>query len=164
MTVPLVKRSQNKKINEHFIFEKPLFHKHFSKILIESYSNNLAYDFVDKHNNFSKNLSIYNVEGIKFCMNYLNIKRKIIYSSDLNINLNGKDRIIEICKVLNAKFYVNLPGGKSLYKKSDFEKENIQLKFIENKSKSVFNYSILHDILSLDRNKLIEKLENYEVS
>ena len=166
LTIPLHKKSQNKKINEHFIFEKKEFDVKFSKILKESYDSDIVLEVIKKQNDFSQNISEYNIEAIKFCMNQLDIKKKIFVSSELNIQsgLNGSDRIIEICKILNGTSYVNSIGGKSLYDKSDFENENISLNFIKKKFNSDFNYSILHDLLTLDKQLLSEKLENYEIT
>lgn len=45
-------------------------------------------------------------------------------------NLTGQDRILAICKELGATEYINSPGGKDLYRISDFVKEGISLKFL----------------------------------
>lgn len=45
-------------------------------------------------------------------------------------NLKGQDRILAICKELGATEYINSPGGKDLYKMTDFIKEGISLKFL----------------------------------
>lgn len=64
---------------------------------------------------------------------YLKIDTEVIPSSRLNgeENLSGKERLIDICKILGANHYINLPGGRALYDKKDFEEEGIQLSFID---------------------------------
>ncbi len=63
----------------------------------------------------------------------LNIDTKIIRSSTLNIaqNLRGQERIIAICKKLDAHSYINLPGGRSLYEHDAFKNEEIALQFLD---------------------------------
>lgn len=166
LTLPLLKKSQNKKINEHYIFEKKNFDVKFSKILKESYEGDIVPKIIKKQSGFSQNISEYNIEAIKFCMNQLGIKKKIFVASELNVDsgLYGSHRIIEICKILGATSYINPIGGKLLYNQSDFDNENISLNFLENKFHSNFNYSTLHDLLTMDKQLLIEKLEKYEIT
>jgi hypothetical protein len=54
-------------------------------------------------------------------------------SSDIekDNSLKGQDKILEICKLLNADTYYNAIGGQELYDKSVFEKENIKLCFLK---------------------------------
>lgn len=68
---------------------------------------------------------------LKVCQ-YLEIQTKIVVSSTLDVDpsLKGQDRVIAICRELQGDIYINPPGGMSLYKKEDFSKEGIELKFI----------------------------------
>jgi len=61
----------------------------------------------------------------------LGINSNLIISSSLNIdnNLIGKYRVIEICKSLNATQYINPIGGVKLYDKQCFYEEGIKLYF-----------------------------------
>ena len=73
-----------------------------------------------------------NTEIIKFVMNELEIKSKIIFSSDLKISQNGSDKVLGICKALNADYYVTgTSWAKSHLKTKDFEKSNITIEFQE---------------------------------
>lgn len=78
-----------------------------------------------------ENLSAYLLKSIKFVAEYLDIKTSIIKSSDLdkNVLLKGQEKILDICKKLRAEIYYNPIGGKTLYDKQKFEKENIKLFF-----------------------------------
>ena len=50
----------------------------------------------------------------------------------LKINMAKKsDLIINICKKLGASHYLNLPGGKNIYSKQNFENK-IKLEFLDN--------------------------------
>jgi len=137
-SIPLEKPSQNKlicetKLNfsiqdkEHFIktfelaYKKAPFFKDFFPIFTEIilYENNDLTDFLC--NSFIKTFR------------YLEIKKKIIRSSEIQKNntLKAEERIIEICKKLDTVEYINLSGGKSLYSRENFAKENMELRFIE---------------------------------
>jgi hypothetical protein len=47
----------------------------------------------------------------------------------LDIHSHSSERIIDICKNLNAKQYVSGIGGKDYLKVEDFNKNNIKVKF-----------------------------------
>jgi len=70
---------------------------------------------------------------------YLKINTKITISSDVNIDhtLKSKDKVIAICKELNANTYINAIGGQELYNVQDFKNEGLNLKFIKS---SPLNY------------------------
>ena len=54
-----------------------------------------------------------NMGGILFCRKQLDIKSKIIYSSDLELDesLKSSEKLAKICSTLNAKTYVSGKGG-----------------------------------------------------
>jgi len=64
---------------------------------------------------------------------YLRIDTKITTSSDVNIDhtLKGRDKVVAICKKLNASTYINAIGGQELYDVQDFRNENLDLKFVK---------------------------------
>jgi hypothetical protein len=76
---------------------------------------------------------------IKIC-DYLNINTPILVSSSLNIDneLKSKDKVISICKRLNATTYINPIGGIELYAKEDFISQGIALEFFKTNN---VNYS-----------------------
>lgn len=79
------------------------------------------------------NLFEFIFNSISITCEVLKIKTRMTFSSDLDINHNLKSekKILEICKTLGAKTYINLPGGKDLYDHSNFRKHNISLRFLE---------------------------------
>jgi hypothetical protein len=84
--------------------------------------------------NFNKlNLALFIANTIKVINEYLEINTNIILSSELkkDDSLKGKDKVISICKLLNATDYVNAIGGIELYDKQDFASNGINLHFLK---------------------------------
>ena len=97
---------------------------------------------------------------------YLKIKTKFIKSSDLDLNKNlkGQDRIINICKYFNTSQYINLAGGRNLYEKVFFEMNNIQIFFLEPNLRNSDHVSFTNEsylsIIDLLMNKESPKIKN----
>lgn len=64
---------------------------------------------------------------------YMDIDTNLLISSSLDIdhNLKKQDKVIGICKYLNADTYINPIGGIELYNDKDFKKSGIELKFLQ---------------------------------
>lgn len=79
------------------------------------------------------NLALFLGNSIDTIAERLGINTEIVYSSDINKDrsLKGQDKVIDICKNLEANTYVNAIGGKELYSKLDFEKEGLDIYFLE---------------------------------
>lgn len=71
----------------------------------------------------------FNMEIILFLMKNFKIKTKILFSSELEISKKGSERILDICKSLNAEEYISGIGGKNYLNVDDFNKNNIKIKF-----------------------------------
>ena len=82
----------------------------------------------------SKNLFEYISYSIRNVSEYLGIKTKIIVSSklDIDFSLKGKDKVLAICKNMNATDYFNPINGVPLYSPhyTEFEASGIKLHFI----------------------------------
>lgn len=63
---------------------------------------------------------------------YLGINSSFLFSSELSNDkqLKGKDKILDICKLLGATEYYNAIGGQELYDRMEFEENGIQLHFV----------------------------------
>lgn len=74
----------------------------------------------------------YLVRGLEWATECLGISRPILISSSLEIpeSLKAQDRIIEIAKRMNAKHYINAPGGRGLYEAGAFEAAGLSLSFL----------------------------------
>ena len=134
-TLSLLGASQNKFINEIFVEQNqsklqktletaykkaPYFENVFSVI------QNI-FDYEDK------NLAKFVGNSIMQIADYLNIKTEFIYSSEINKDnlLKGQEKILYICKILNATNYINAIGGQELYDKEIFKQNNIELNFLK---------------------------------
>ena len=47
--------------------------------------------------------------------------------------MESQEKVLAICKSLHADAYINAAGGKTLYSRDAFQKEGIDLRFIESK-------------------------------
>ena len=70
-----------------------------------------------------------NLEIIEFLMKKFNIKTEIVLSSELGISEKGSERILKICKSLDADSYLSGIGGKEYLKLDSFKNNNINVNF-----------------------------------
>lgn len=79
------------------------------------------------------NLAEYVINSIRVIADYLNITTEIVISSSINKDnsLRGQDKVIEICKKLNATDYYNAIGGMDLYSFDEFKENGINLSFLK---------------------------------
>jgi len=120
------------------------------------------------------NLSDVLFNSISKVNSYLRIKTKIFRSRDLDINKNlkGQDKIIQICKSLNSSHYINNISGSRLYDPFTFSKNEIGLNFLKAKviEYKQFNndfvpYLSIIDLLMFNNlEKTRKMLLNYEIS
>jgi len=79
------------------------------------------------------NLTSFLSNSIQKICDYLDIRTNIILASSLQTqyhDLKGQEKILSICNLLGANEYLNLPGGRNLYDKSEFNMRNIDLSFV----------------------------------
>ena len=171
INVNVWKASQNKKCNEIYVnFENNYIPK-FLKTLENLYSKELHYEtilneiilpeFIDRKITISK----FNLNLIKRICNYLDIKTKIIDTSENLTKLKKGEGLKEITKHFNSKSYINAIGGQSLYNKEDFKNDNIQLSFIE-MGNVVFDNkytSILDLLFRYNKEYIKEQIRNYKL-
>lgn len=137
-TVPCEKASQNKLINEVEVkIEKKAAEK-FLKTIKNSYNKapffTNVYEIIEKVFEFDKlPVSEFAFQTIVSVMNYLEIKKEIVFSSKKysNRELKKADRLIDICRQENCTNYINSIGGKDLYDKNYFEQMGIKLSFLK---------------------------------
>lgn len=134
-TVPVLGASQNK------LFSDLEFSKDVDKVLktIEySYSRapyfENVFPIVQKTLKFpDRSIASVCKKGFEAVFSYLNIEKVFRKTSEIEYDrsLNARDRLIELCNIFGADQYINAPGGRKLYKKQDFAKAGIDLKFVE---------------------------------
>lgn len=85
---------------------------------IVKYENNNLFHYI--HNSI-----------IEVCQ-YLDIKARICLSSEISIDheLKSQDKVIALCKAVQASIYINASGGIDLYSNEVFNEAELQLGFI----------------------------------
>lgn len=134
-SIALHEASQNKLINEISIADD--FSK-LHKTIQMAYAKAPFYaeimELLDSIFDYPKhNIALFIDNSIRKVCDYLNIQTNIILSSNIEKDnaLKGQDKIISICKLLQADTYINAIGGVELYDKKVFEKNNICLLFLK---------------------------------
>lgn len=179
-TIPVKSVSQNKKINELCLAEETKWKDRLLKTLTQAYSKTPMYDEVYPlvysilmfgENNLSK--FIFN-SLTQLCA-YMEIKTTIIPTSTTygNQQMNGQNRIIDMCIREKADIYINPTNGRDLYDSTEFRKRGMDLKFIltraltynqEIKGLFVPNLSIIDVLMFNDKTRLKRILEQYDLS
>lgn len=80
-----------------------------------------------------ENLARYIVHSFRVIGRYLDIQTELIVSSELDKDntLKGQDKVLAICRQLNATEYYNAIGGQELYSFEAFKQQGIQLNFVK---------------------------------
>lgn len=121
--------------------------------------------------NNEKNLAKYVGYSMERVAQYLGIDTKFVYLSDLQgeTSLRGQDRVIDLCKRVNADHYINAIGGQELYDRNDFLKEGIKLNFLKTgdieykqfNNEFVPNLSIIDIMMFNSKEEIKEMLTKY---
>ena len=153
ITLPIKKDSDYLDIVDRSLSES--WHKDKNKILniIKSCYNKSpffkeTYTLIDQCLDVSDmNLFQFIYQTILILNDFLDIKTKMIISSDINIDhsLKSQDKVLELCKSRNADMYINSIGGTELYNKITFKQNDIELNFIKTNSKRYkqFNHEFI---------------------
>ena len=135
LTVPIINRRQHEqiisetKINNTFAWQRK--HLHALKAYYEKcpYFDKYFSFFQDIYSRKWDKLIELNVYIINYLNSQFKIKTKIIFESDIGTSTTGTERIIEICKKINATSYVSGIGGKNYLRSNRFQEENISLEY-----------------------------------
>ena len=179
LTIPLIKASQNKLINE---IEIDIQSRDFNKIIktIEmAYKRapyftevfEIVHEVLEKEYGTIADMAM---ESVKKCAGYLGLKTKFCKSSEHFSDTKGlekAERLQAICKRLDADVYINAIGGQELYSKEDFAKQAIDLYFIKSlpmeykqfKNKFVPWLSIIDVMMFNSKEEINEMLNKYEL-
>lgn len=148
------------------------------KTFHQNYSNaaqyNIVYSLLEKIFLVDEiNLAKFIERSLLIICEYLELFPKWYISSELekNNSLQGQKKVLSICKLLGAKQYINLPGGRTLYNEHDFEKEDIKLSIIEPtdvvyhqfNNQFISNLSIIDVMMFNDRRQLSRLLREYKI-
>jgi len=168
-TITLRGASCNKLFNEIYIgddFKKIMktLHFNYSRSLYFEPAMALMENIISYPN---KQFALFIANSIQEILNYLSIDTDIILSSSLSKNneLKGKNKVLHICKILNADSYYNAIGGEALYDKNEFKNQGITLNFIDTKlkeypqlSNTFIPYLSIIDVLMNNSKESVNKL------
>jgi len=120
-----------------------------------------------------KNLFNYTLNSIFTICNYLNIKTKMVVSSEITIDhtLRSQEKVIALCKKLNASHYINPIGGVHLYDHNEFKENGIELNFLQAElieypqfNNSFEPYMSIIDIMMFNsKDDIIKMLNNFSL-
>lgn len=172
-TLPLNKASPFNLINEINISSENKVKENMLKTLHMAYHKapffNEVFPLVEKTIFYSLNLSESLFFSIQEITKYLGIRTELILSSTLNKDntLKGKNKVLSICKLLNADVYLNAIGGQDLYDKQEFQEHDLKLEFLQTdkviykqlKNQFVPNLSII-DVLMFNSAEQVNNLLN----
>ena len=137
-TVPVKKASQNRRINETDVDTNGKWLKKFFKTLRHVYGQHPFYKMTQNlveqvFDELPCSIAHLASESVVCVTEEIEIETSFLWSSDLNIStdLGKAERLIAICKELDAISYVNAIGGKGLYDKSYFKNQGVDLLFLK---------------------------------
>lgn len=176
-TVPLIGASQNKLIKD---IDCGTDVKKILKTISQSYAKAPYFNDVmplveSVITSEERNLAKVASDSVKQVFDYLGIEKNYIDSSSLDYDrdLDKVEKIYDICRATGADTYVNAPGGRELYDSDEFEKQNIELWFIEKESDAyaqgncpefVDNLSMIDVLMWNDKASVVELLKQYRLA
>ncbi|MCQ2959612.1 MAG: WbqC family protein [Bacteroidales bacterium] len=80
-----------------------------------------------------KSIGNFILNSFSIVSSYIGFETDFVLSSEIkkDNSLKGKDKILAICKDLNAVEYYNAIGGQGLYDSTEFKQYGIDLKFVK---------------------------------
>ena len=163
-TLELKGASSYKKINEIYIGgnrEKlyKTFLQAYSKAPYFKEADWLLYNIFHSGEN---NLFEYILETHNKIFKHLEMTIDTVNSSDVekDCSLIGKDKVLNICKVLGGSTYINAIGGKELYSKEEFTDNGINLLFLH-PGDELPKMSIIDVIMNYSIEEIRKMFKNY---
>ena len=167
LTVPINRKGWFKPIQEQRIPGD--WKLKYRNLIISAYKEYDYFDegisIIDNMLDISSNKLIdYNMFYIKTMIKLLSINTRVIFSSNLNIQSTGSQRIKDICDTLSAKTYISGPNSRNYLSNVDLEIANHQSTFIpynqKNSNQFVPALSSLDIIMSTGISNLSIMLRN----
>jgi len=176
LTVPMVGKSQNKKIGEVKVVRDDKWKRKMLKTVEQAYARApfgsvaLLNIVVESEQTTIAKLAWKSVEVVA---EYLELETKLVASSVglAERGLKGQERILSICKRLETAEYVNAIGGQKLYSKKEFAKRGIKLWFVKSgkieytqgQDEFVAKMSILDVLAWNSKGKVKKMVDNYKL-
>ena len=176
VTVPCIKRSQNKLINEVQIsaetkgYPENILHTIKQTYAKASFFTDVFPIIESIFNSDVDSISILAAYSVELVSNYLEINVDFRFSSLSFNHTKGQEksiRLINITKELGGTTYINPIGGTNIYNKKFFESQGVKLNFLEPEvirydqldKKFIPNLSII-DVLMYNSKEDVKKLLN----
>ena len=136
LTVPVKKMPRGTKIFEIEIANDGKWQKKHKATISQSYAkakyfSDYKWILDEIYDQEWNNLSQFNIYVTKLLCRVLDIKCKFLNSKDIKSSGSKDDKLISICKILNATDYLSGPAAKDYIDNSKFELENINLSYID---------------------------------
>lgn len=138
MTLPLIKASQNRLINEIEIFDDSAWKRKILRTVELSYRQ--APYFAPVFPLFSELIELargplagFLSEQLGRMAAYIGLDVRIEKTSSVypKEGRTGEERILDICRRERAESYINLPGGRDLYDRAAFSALGVELLFLD---------------------------------
>jgi len=137
ISLPLKKDSDYLHVKERFLANTwEIDRKKMLNIIKESYRKAPffyeTYEVLEKCIMYEeRNLFEFIFHSIQTIKNYLDIKTELIISSTIPIDhqLKSEEKVLAICKLIEADTYINPIGGLELYNKESFKENKLDLLF-----------------------------------
>lgn len=133
ITMPTKDITNETLIKDALIDNSQNWGKKHLKMFQSQYGNNYKeIDFlIEMYNKSWNRVNQFNIEFIKNCCQYLDIKTKLISASELMATGKKSELLLNICKELGATEYLTSIGAKEYLEndKEMFEEENIKISY-----------------------------------
>jgi len=169
ITFPIRNISQNRPINQHYLYWDNIWNKKLLKKIRYAYGKEKYFDEIYPHLEilFSRSgsdcISSFAMTCLIYIGDHLGIKTEVYWSLRYpKGKLKGQERLIDICKKENVDMYVNTIGGKELYNPDDFYLEGIALRFVK-RTDDENNLSIIDILMRRGWDETSELVNQYEL-
>ena len=114
------------------------------------------------------------INSYEAVFSYLGLDKQLRKTSELEYerSKSAQDRLIALCHQFGADCYINAAGGRTLYAKSDFAEQGVELKFIDSlpveyqqgNSEFVPNLSIIDVLMNCSPEEVVYLMTQYELN
>ncbi len=136
ISIPCKKENLNQRIDETKICQANWNKKHWQTIktvygkapYFKEYEEGFKELFLNCKSNY---ISEINFEFIKYINELLGINTKMIFSKEINTQGDKSERLIEICRKLNADIYLSGPAAKDYLNVELFNSEKLNVEWMD---------------------------------
>jgi WbqC-like protein family len=144
LTIPVKQEKLHQKINETFVLNDAWRKKHWNSIQLAyikaPYFELYKEIFEDLYlNNTEQSLSKINFNFLVTIANILNIKTKIINSTELILGEGKTQRLVNLCKQVGANNYLSGAAAKDYLEVELFEQQKINVQWMDYSGYPIYN-------------------------